>query len=77
MLPTQPHNGELSNENGDSNENSKEATGLNWKKKTTLHMCHAFLYISLLPLHDYNVKMPNFMFSGGHEHKITIFFSFS
>ena len=40
-------------------------------------MCHAFLYISLLPLHDYNVKMPNFMFSGGHEHKITIFFSFS
>ena len=28
MLPTQPHNGELSNDNGDSNENSKEATGL-------------------------------------------------
>ena len=47
------------------------------RKKTTLHMCHAFLYISLLSLHDYNVKMPIFMFSGGHEHKITIFFSFS
>ena len=28
MLPTQPHNGELSNENGDSDENSKETTGL-------------------------------------------------
>ena len=28
MLPTQPHNGELSNENGDSNESSKETTGL-------------------------------------------------
>ena len=40
-------------------------------------MCHAFLYISLLSLHDYNVKIPIFMFSGGHEHKITIFFSFS
>ena len=40
-------------------------------------MCHAFLYISLPSLHDYNVKMPNFMFSGGHEHKVTSFFSFS
>ena len=40
-------------------------------------MCHAFLYISLLSLHDYNVKMPIFMFSGGHKRKITIFFSFS
>ena len=25
-------------------------------------MHHAFLYISLLPLHDYDVKMPNFTF---------------
>ena len=32
-------------------------------KKTTLHVYHAFLYISLLSLQDYDVKMrPNFMF---------------
>ena len=26
---------------------------------TTLHVHHAFLYISLPSLHDYDVKMPN------------------
>ena len=29
-------------------------------KTTTSHVHHAFLYISLPSLHDYNVKMPNF-----------------
>ena len=33
--------------------------------KTTLR--HAFLYISFLFLHDYNVKMPNFAFSSNDE----------
>ena len=28
----------------------------------TLHVHQAFLYISLPSLHDYHVKMPNFMF---------------
>ena len=28
-------------------------------------MHHAFLYISWPLLHDYDVKMPNFMFYGG------------
>ena len=28
-----------------------------------------FLYISLTSLHDYDVKIPNFMFYGGREHK--------
>ena len=28
-------------------------------KTTTLHVHHAFLYISLPPLHDYAVNMPN------------------
>ena len=28
-----------------------------------------FLYISLPSLHDYEVKIPNFMFYGGREHK--------
>ena len=31
-------------------------------KTTTLYVHHAFLYISLLSLHDYSVKMPNFTF---------------
>ena len=34
-------------------------------KTTTLR--HAFLYISFLFLHDYNVKMPNFAFSSNDE----------
>ena len=30
-----------------------------------MHVHDAFLYISLPLLHDYHVKMPNFMFNGG------------
>ena len=37
-------------------------------------MHHAFLYISLLSLHDYDAKMPNFAFYGEHEHKTTFSF---
>ena len=42
-------------------------------------MHHAFLYISLLSLHDYDVIMPQFTFVGGHERKTTtvIFFSWT
>ena len=36
-----------------------------------------FLYISLPSLHDYDVKIPNFTFCGGHEHKTTTFFFYS
>ena len=36
-----------------------------------------FLYISLPSLLDYNVKIPNFTFCGGREHKTTPFFFFS
>ena len=32
-------------------------------KTTTLHVHHAFLYISLPSLHDYDVKWPNFKFT--------------
>ena len=39
-------------------------------------MHHAFLYISLLSLHDYDVKLPIFTFCGGREHKTAIFFFF-
>ena len=43
-------------------------------KTTILHVHHAFLYISFLSLHDYDVKMPNFRFCGRCEHKMTFFF---
>ena len=33
----------------------------------------AFLYISLLSLHDDHVKLPNFTLYGGGEHKTTGF----
>ena len=36
-------------------------------KTTTLHVHHAFLYISLQSLHKYEVKWPNFMFTWGRE----------
>ena len=46
-------------------------------KTTILHVRHAFLYISLPSLHDYDVKMPNFTFYGGRKQATTKFtFSF-
>ena len=49
---------------GDGNENVKKAIGL-ITKKTILHVHHAFLYISLPSLHDYDVKILNFTFYRG------------
>ena len=43
----------------DGNGNTTKAIGL-ISKTTILHVHHTFLYISLLSLHDYDVKMPNF-----------------
>ena len=40
-------------------ERQKNPAGLDWQI-TTLHVHHAFLYISLPSLHDYDVKVPNF-----------------
>ena len=73
-LSSQICNRELSNDDGDVNENGKKAIGLDWKT-TTLLVHHAFLNISLVSLHDYNVKVPNFTFFRGREQKTT-FFSF-
>ena len=53
--------GSFSNNDGDGSENVKKVIGL-LSKTTTLHVHHAFLYISAPPLQDYNVKMPNFTF---------------
>ena len=61
---------------GDGNENGKKAIGL-ISKTTTLHLHHAFLYISLPLLPDCNVKVLKFTFCRGREHKTTTFFFFS
>ena len=68
--------GRLSNDDGDGKENGKKTIGL-IGKTTTLHVHHAFLYISLPSLHDYNVKVPNFTFCRGREQTATTFFFFS
>ena len=65
--------GSLSNDDGDGNENSKKGKRLRLEKTTTLHMHHAFMYISLPSLHDYNAQGPNFTFCQGREHKRTTF----
>ena len=61
--------------NDDGSENVKKAIGL-LSKKATLHVDQGFLYISLPPLPDYTVKMPNFTFYGGRK-QATTDFSFS
>ena len=51
---------EVSNNDGDASENGKrKAIGLDWQNNNP---ARAFLHISLLSLHDYAVKMPNFAF---------------
>ena len=67
--------GSFSNDDGDATRTSKEAIRL-LRKTTTLHVHHAFLYISLPSLHDYDVKMPNYKFYGGRKQATTnLFFS--
>ena len=58
--------GSFSNDDGDGNQNIKKAIGL-LRKTTTLDVHHAFLYISLLSLHDYEMKMPNCKSYGGRN----------
>ena len=68
--------GSFRNDDGDGSENVKKVIGL-ISKTTTLHVHHAFLYISLPSLHHYGVKMPNFTFYGGRKQAKTNFsFSF-
>ena len=60
---------------GNGNEDVKKAIGL-LRKTTTLHVHHAFLYISLPSLHDYDVKMFNCKFYGGRKQAtMNLFFS--
>ena len=67
--------GSFSNDDSDVNQDVKKAIGL-LRKTATLHMHHAFLYISSPSLHDYDVKMPNCKFYGGCKQATTnLFFS--
>ena len=65
----------ISNDNGISNENFKKVIGL-LRKTTNLHIHHSFSYISLLSLHDNDMKMPNCKFYGGCKQAIKSFFLF-
>ena len=51
----------------DSNGNETVTNNRFNEQNKTLHVHHAFLYISLPSLHDYNVKMPNCTFYGGRK----------
>ena len=62
--------GSLRSHHGDGNENATEAIGL-VTKTTILHVHHAFLYISLPSLHEYDVKMPNFTIYRGSTRAAT------
>ena len=67
--------GSFSIDDGNGNQDVKIAMGL-LRKTTTLHAHHAFLYISLPSLHDYDVKLPNCKFYGGRKQATTnLFFS--
>ena len=61
--------------NGNGNEDVKKVIGS--LRKTTLHVHHAFLYISLPSLHDCNVKMPNCKFMKDVNKRRRISFSLS
>ena len=68
--------GSFRNDDGDGKENVKKAVGL-LSKTTTLHVHHAFWYISLPSFHNYDVKMPHFTFYRGVKQGTTNFaFSF-
>ena len=64
--------GILRSDDGDGNGNATKAIGL-ISKTTILHVHHAFLYISLPSLHDYDVKMPNFTMYRGITQATTKF----
>ena len=56
----------LHNHDGDGNGYSKKAIDID-KQNNNFARAHAFLYISLPSLYDYNVKLPNFSFCRGRE----------
>ena len=67
-----PPLGTLRSDDGAGNGNATKAIAL-ISKTTILHVHHAFLYISLPSLHDYDVKMPNFPMYRGSTQATTKF----
>ena len=68
--------GTLRSNNADGDEDVKKTIGF-ISKTIALHVHHTFLYISFPFLHDYDVKMPNFVFYGGRKQATTkLYFSF-
>ena len=67
-----PKLGNFSNDDGDGYENVKTATGL-LNETSSLHVHHAFLYISSPSLRDYDLKIPNCKFYGGRKRAKTNF----
>ena len=61
----------LKSDDGNGDVNVKMAIGL-VGKTTILHVHHAFLFISLLSLHDYDVKIPKFTFYGERNAHINV-----
>ena len=69
--------GTLRSGDGDGNENVIKAIDLPLiRKTTTLHVHHTFCTFLCRFLHDYDVKMPHFMFYTGRK-QATTKFSFS
>ena len=68
--------GSFSNDDGDGKQYVKKALGL-MSKTTTLHVHHAFVYISLLSLHNYDVKWPNLKFTWERERQGEEFYHLS
>ena len=61
----------------DVNEKSKKAISLDWQNNNFARAPRFFVHFFLPSLHDYDVKLPNFTFFGGREHKTTTFYFFS
>ena len=61
------------NEDGNYNGKCTKSNRLNGQNNNFARAI-CFLYISLLSLHDYDVKLPNFTFCGGRDEKIFFLF---
>ena len=69
--------GSLSNDEGAVNKNVTKATGLDWQNNNFARASRFFVHFFSLPsLHDYEVKLPNFTFFEGREHRTTAFYLF-
>ena len=68
--------GTLRSNDANGNDNVQKTIGF-ISKTTTSHVHHTFLYISFPSLHDYDVKMLNFVFYGERKQATTkIYLSF-